>query len=84
MHRSRKEKALFLKKIQEKREKMCLFGKIYGLNSSKTIQCSQELDHLLNEYYQNFQTPNKKKSLPTHRVAVTNSYVRKYSLPYAK
>ncbi|MBS4193781.1 aspartyl-phosphate phosphatase Spo0E family protein [Lederbergia citri] len=84
MYRSSKEKAQFLKKIQEKREKMCLFGKIYGLNSPKTIQCSQELDYLLNEYYQMFQTPKKKQSIPTHRIAVTNSYVWQYSLPYAK
>ncbi|MBS4217953.1 aspartyl-phosphate phosphatase Spo0E family protein [Bacillus sp. FJAT-49711] len=84
MYGGSKEKALFLIRIQEKREKMCLFGKLYGLNSPKTIQCSQELDTLLNEYYQLFQNTKNKYSVPTHRITVTNSYVRQYSLPYAK
>ncbi|MBS4198746.1 aspartyl-phosphate phosphatase Spo0E family protein [Bacillus sp. FJAT-49732] len=84
MYGRNKEKALFLIRIQEKREKMCLFGRVYGLNSHKTIQCSQELDSLLNEYYLLFQSINKKKSVAAPRMAVAHSYVRQYSLPYAK
>ncbi|MCJ8006061.1 Spo0E family sporulation regulatory protein-aspartic acid phosphatase [Lederbergia wuyishanensis] len=84
MYGRNKEKALFLIRIQEKREKMCLFGKVYGLNSAKTIQCSQELDSLLNEYYRLFQSNNKRKSVTAPRMTVANTYVRHHSLPYAK
>jgi stage 0 sporulation regulatory protein len=39
-----------LAKIEEKRNDMLNMAIIYGLNSQKTIQLSQELDELLNTY----------------------------------
>ncbi|WP_081766784.1 aspartyl-phosphate phosphatase Spo0E family protein [Alkalihalobacillus trypoxylicola] len=35
-------------KIESKRNQMLLFAEKYGINSEKTVRCSQELDQLLN------------------------------------
>ncbi|MBO8177799.1 aspartyl-phosphate phosphatase Spo0E family protein [Aeribacillus pallidus] len=37
--------------IYEKRKEMIELGIKYGFTNDLTIQCSQELDQLLNEYY---------------------------------
>lgn len=55
MHYNGNDEMHFLLKIQKKREEMCMFGKKYGLNANETINCSRELDKLLNEYYHLFQ-----------------------------
>ncbi|WP_062104439.1 aspartyl-phosphate phosphatase Spo0E family protein [Bacillus niameyensis] len=70
----------FLAKIQEKRKEMYLFGEMYGLNAEKTIICSQELDSLLNEYYQTFQATKSSKSIIIPRKNVANSFVRQQRL----
>ncbi|MGM9926350.1 MAG: aspartyl-phosphate phosphatase Spo0E family protein [Bacillus sp. (in: firmicutes)] len=36
--------------IENKRKELIEIVTVYGLNSSTTIQYSQELDHLLNQY----------------------------------
>ncbi|MBU9712828.1 aspartyl-phosphate phosphatase Spo0E family protein [Evansella tamaricis] len=36
--------------IEQKRNEMLLLSKMYGLTSQQTIQCSQELDNLLNTF----------------------------------
>jgi hypothetical protein len=44
------DEADLMKKIQEKREEMIRLGSLKGLDAKETIQCSQELDQLLNHY----------------------------------
>ncbi|WP_436799727.1 Spo0E family sporulation regulatory protein-aspartic acid phosphatase [Peribacillus frigoritolerans] len=39
---------LILELIREKKAELLNIVKAYGFNHLKTIQCSQELDHLLN------------------------------------
>ncbi|EIT85763.1 hypothetical protein A374_08009 [Fictibacillus macauensis ZFHKF-1] len=36
--------------IEKKREVLLCLGKTYGLTANVTVQCSQELDHLLNVF----------------------------------
>jgi stage 0 sporulation regulatory protein len=36
--------------IEKKRKQMFEIAELYGLNDDKTVNCSQELDHLLNMY----------------------------------
>lgn len=43
-------KVSYREDIESKRKEMIKAAKEYGLNSDKTIQCSQELDHMLNQY----------------------------------
>ncbi|MEH6979704.1 aspartyl-phosphate phosphatase Spo0E family protein, partial [Bacillus pseudomycoides] len=39
---------MFEQAIEKKREKMMYFAERYGITSQKTVDCSQELDRLLN------------------------------------
>ncbi|KAB2497020.1 aspartyl-phosphate phosphatase Spo0E family protein [Bacillus cereus] len=39
---------MFEQAIEKKREKMIYFAERYGMTSQKTVDCSQELDRLLN------------------------------------
>ncbi|PFA24695.1 MULTISPECIES: aspartyl-phosphate phosphatase Spo0E family protein [Bacillus cereus group] len=39
---------MFEQAIEKKREKMIYFAQRYGITSQKTVNCSQELDRLLN------------------------------------
>ncbi|MEN1938559.1 aspartyl-phosphate phosphatase Spo0E family protein [Paenibacillus sp. 102] len=39
---------MFEQAIEKKREKMMYFAERYGITSQKTVNCSQELDRLLN------------------------------------
>ncbi|SME11164.1 Aspartyl-phosphate phosphatase YisI [Bacillus paranthracis] len=39
---------MFEQAIEKKREKMIYFAERYGMTSQKTVDCSQELDKLLN------------------------------------
>ncbi|SDZ26426.1 aspartyl-phosphate phosphatase Spo0E family protein [Bacillus sp. 166amftsu] len=39
---------MFEQAIEKKREKMIYFAERYGITSQKTVDCSQELDRLLN------------------------------------
>ncbi|CAM4131949.1 aspartyl-phosphate phosphatase Spo0E family protein [Bacillus cereus] len=39
---------MFEQAIEKKREKMIYFAERYGMTSQKTVNCSQELDRLLN------------------------------------
>ncbi|MBY6037849.1 aspartyl-phosphate phosphatase Spo0E family protein [Fictibacillus nanhaiensis] len=39
---------MLLQLIEEKREVLLCLGKTYGLTAKETIDCSQELDQLLN------------------------------------
>nr|WP_268978337.1 aspartyl-phosphate phosphatase Spo0E family protein [Heyndrickxia ginsengihumi] len=41
----------YLRKIQKKREEMMQMGLELGFTHEKTVDCSQELDRLLNLYY---------------------------------
>lgn len=50
-----KQRIHYLIEIQKKREEMYFFGKKYGLSATETINSSQDLDKLLNEYYHRFQ-----------------------------
>lgn len=43
-----------LQEIEQKRNELFNTAKRYGLSSEKTIQISQELDQLLNTYYESF------------------------------
>jgi stage 0 sporulation regulatory protein len=54
----------FLKKIQTKQDEMIRLGNCYGLLDAKTIDCSQQLDSLLNEYYRCFQVTNANQKFP--------------------
>jgi hypothetical protein len=40
--------SMFEQAIEKKREKMIYFAERYGMTSQKTVDCSQELDRLLN------------------------------------
>lgn len=84
MYSSSNKQTLFLREIQKKREEMCLFGKKYGLNAVETIACSQELDSLLNEYYQLFQASKYNKSSNFPRTMMSNVYVKQQKLLSAK
>ncbi|MEK3887159.1 aspartyl-phosphate phosphatase Spo0E family protein [Bacillus sp. FSL K6-3431] len=53
--------------IQKKREEMCLYGKKYGLCAAETINSSQDLDKLLNEYYRLYQSQENTKTIYTPR-----------------
>ncbi|PEY70820.1 stage 0 sporulation protein [Bacillus thuringiensis] len=39
---------MFEQAIEKKREKMIYFAERYGMTSQRTVDCSQELDRLLN------------------------------------
>ncbi|MFX3622461.1 MAG: aspartyl-phosphate phosphatase Spo0E family protein [Ectobacillus sp.] len=39
---------MFEKMIEKKREQMKYFAQRYGMTAKKTVDCSQELDKLLN------------------------------------
>ncbi|WP_083841985.1 aspartyl-phosphate phosphatase Spo0E family protein [Fictibacillus macauensis] len=41
---------MLLQMIEKKREVLLCLGKTYGLTANVTVQCSQELDHLLNVF----------------------------------
>ncbi|MFK4998100.1 Spo0E family sporulation regulatory protein-aspartic acid phosphatase [Bacillus sp. N9] len=64
----RKEKEHYLMRIQKKREEMCFNGKKYGLCAKETIKSSQDLDYLLNEYYQLFQKHTYTKTSPPRKL----------------
>ncbi|MBE3568859.1 MAG: aspartyl-phosphate phosphatase Spo0E family protein [Bacillales bacterium] len=55
-----------MKKIQEKREEMIRLGNLMGLDAKETIQCSQELDQLLN-HYQHFCVKKQIKTTKRYR-----------------
>lgn len=40
---------MYYLKIEQKREQMLTLAKTYGLTADVTVQCSQELDKLLNQ-----------------------------------
>ncbi|XRG77752.1 aspartyl-phosphate phosphatase Spo0E family protein [Rossellomorea sp. GAMAL-10_SWC] len=40
--------------IEEKRNELYVFNKRYGFLHSKTIQCSQELDQLINQLFKRY------------------------------
>ncbi|QPC46139.1 aspartyl-phosphate phosphatase Spo0E family protein [Mangrovibacillus cuniculi] len=44
--------------IHLKREEMIILGLTKGLTHSSTVDCSQELDHLLNKYDEESKNPN--------------------------
>jgi stage 0 sporulation regulatory protein len=44
------EENKYLYRIQKKRQEMMELGKKLGLTHEKTVQCSQQLDSLMNEY----------------------------------
>ncbi|WP_064092337.1 aspartyl-phosphate phosphatase Spo0E family protein [Rossellomorea aquimaris] len=44
------KKRWLLKKINHKRTEMISLGETIGLSAKETIECSQQLDQLLNEY----------------------------------
>jgi len=44
------EENKYLLRIQKKRQEMMKLGKELGLIHEKTVQCSQQLDALMNEY----------------------------------
>lgn|GEM_PF-2110718 len=67
------DQAYLMKKIQEKREEMIRLGSLMGLDAKETIQCSQELDQLLNRYqyfYDKTQTNTIKRYRSGKKVAV--------------
>ncbi len=41
---------MLTKEIESKRQEMLKLSMTFGFSSPQTIQCSQELDQLLNEY----------------------------------
>lgn len=55
-----KEMVLLL--IEEKRQQMIELALTYGLTAKETIECSQQLDQLINEYLR--QTGESKQSCP--------------------
>ncbi|BBW97188.1 Spo0E family sporulation regulatory protein-aspartic acid phosphatase [Geobacillus icigianus] len=48
--------------IEEKRQQMIELALTYGLTAKETIECSQQLDQLINEYLR--QTGESKQSCP--------------------
>ncbi|MED1204282.1 aspartyl-phosphate phosphatase Spo0E family protein [Heyndrickxia acidicola] len=64
MYSNTMNESKFLKKIQTKREEMIRLGNCYGLLDAKTIDCSQQLDSLLNEYYKCFQVTHTNQKFP--------------------
>lgn len=69
LDRSR-EQMQTLMRIQKKREEMCLYGKKYGLCAVETINSSQDLDKLLNEYYRLYQNQEDTKNNYTpHKIS---------------
>lgn len=62
MCNSSKDQRLFLTKIQRKREEMFFLGEKYGLGADVTIDCSRELDQLLNDYYHTYQSSSSAKT----------------------
>ena len=44
------KKKWLLKKINQKRSEMISLGETVGLSATETIECSQQLDQLLNQY----------------------------------
>ncbi|MFC5711714.1 Spo0E family sporulation regulatory protein-aspartic acid phosphatase [Thalassorhabdus alkalitolerans] len=50
------------RQIKSKKKEMYHKAKQFGINDPKTIQCSQELDLLLNQY-QELKIPSKEPSL---------------------
>lgn len=56
----RNDKEVLMKKIQQKREEMIKLASLMGLAAKETIQCSQELDQLLNCYQQKYSKPQLK------------------------
>ncbi|CAM4050407.1 aspartyl-phosphate phosphatase Spo0E family protein [Lederbergia lenta] len=65
-----KEQKHTLMLIQKKREEMCLYGKKYGLCATETINSSQDLDELLNEYYRLYQSQEDiKNNYTPHKIS---------------
>ncbi|WP_342044743.1 aspartyl-phosphate phosphatase Spo0E family protein [Bacillus sp. OTU530] len=54
--------------IETKREQLFYLGKLYGLTHPKTIQCSQQLDVLINASF-------KKEK---HKGKITGKYLKRY------
>ncbi|WP_459500705.1 aspartyl-phosphate phosphatase Spo0E family protein [Bacillus sp. C1] len=54
---------MFEQAIEKKREKMMYFAERYGVTSQKTVNCSQELDKLLNVVWL-----MKTNSIQTHTI----------------
>ena len=65
MFEENEEQALFLLRIQKMREKMLEIAKVKGLAAQETIDASQELDRLLNEYYYVFQQEQSTICVPS-------------------
>ena len=57
---------MFKQKIEKKREKMIYFAERYGMTSQKTVDCSQELDRLLNAIWHVHTDFHPNQTLDTH------------------
>ncbi|WP_205174244.1 aspartyl-phosphate phosphatase Spo0E family protein [Bacillus pakistanensis] len=53
-------KKILVNKIKKKRSQMIFLGGKFGFTDKQTVECSQELDKLLN-LYQQYQSKNDKK-----------------------
>ncbi|MBO0994510.1 aspartyl-phosphate phosphatase Spo0E family protein [Bacillus sp. SD088] len=84
MYYSAKDQKMLLAQIQEKRKEMYLFGELYGLNAEKTIVCSQELDSMMNQYYQAYQVTRNSNQSRIPRKSVNNQFVKQQKLQTAK
>ncbi|AYY25847.1 Spo0E family sporulation regulatory protein-aspartic acid phosphatase [Bacillus paranthracis] len=57
---------MFEQAIEKKREKMIYFAERYGMTSQKTVDCSQELDRLLNAIWHVHTDFHPNQTLDTH------------------
>ncbi|MED1410228.1 MULTISPECIES: aspartyl-phosphate phosphatase Spo0E family protein [Bacillus] len=57
---------MFEQAIEKKREKMIYFAERYGMTSQKTVDCSQELDRLLNVIWHTHTDYVYTQTLETH------------------
>lgn len=62
-----KTKQKIMEEIQRKRELMIDCAQRHGFTNELTIQCSQELDILINEYQRTFQNSQQEQTLKIPR-----------------